>query len=730
MGVKKESGDYFRFLIYLIVVVLVNVAGITLFFRIDLTSNNIYSVSKASQEVVATLSEPLTINVFFTKNLPAPHNNTERYLRDLMEEYSVYANKYFNYRFYDVSPEEGEITEETKKNQDLARSYGISPVQIQAIEKDEVKFQKAYMGLVMIHGDIMEKIPTITTTDGLEYRITTAIQKLNNKISALVGLQEKVQIKLFYSSSLNTIATPIMGLKQLPDLSKAIEGAVKELNKKLYDKLEYHYMDPTKDPSLEALAKKYNIQPYGWPAFPEHRIEAGRGYIGLVIEYGDKQAVSIPLIRVLRLPIFGTRYELINLNDLGETINENIESLIGINEDVGYLADHGTLVISSASRASPTSQDTAANLNALISETYTINDVNLKDEPIPDGLNCLIIAGPSEPFKDYELFQLDQFLMRGKNLALFLDTFKEVMPPTQQGMMRFNQGPSYIPLNTGLEKILNHYGVNVKRAYVMDENCYKQQVPANMGGGIQALYFAPVIKNDLINKNLDFLKNIKGFVVVQISPLESIADRIKENGLLVHNLFSSSEKSWEMTGRINLNPMMIRPPNPNEQHSLPLAYLVEGEFSSYFAGKPIPEKETQEDDEEKTDEKQADKKQDIDLSKIEKEGEIIAKGKPAKILLIGSSAILKDNILVAQGKNTNTTLVMNIIDYLNNREDIAVMRAKEHRFNPLADLGAGAKTFVKSFNIVGLPILVAFFGLLIWFLRHSRKKHIQMMFQK
>ena len=185
-----------------------------------------------------------------------------------------------------------------------------------------------------------------------------------------------------------------------------------------------------------------------------------------------------------------------------------------------------------------------------------------------------------------------------------------------------------------------------------------------------------------------------------------------------------------MTGRINLNPMMIRPPNPNEQHSLPLAYLVEGEFSSYFAGKPIPEKETQEDDEEKTDEKQADKKQDIDLSKIEKEGEIIAKGKPAKILLIGSSAILKDNILVAQGKNTNTTLVMNIIDYLNNREDIAVMRAKEHRFNPLADLGAGAKTFVKSFNIVGLPILVAFFGLLIWFLRHSRKKHIQMMLQK
>jgi hypothetical protein len=38
--------------------------------------------------------------------------------------------------------------------------------------------------MVLIHGDLIEQVPTITTTDGLEYRITTAIQKMNNKISA------------------------------------------------------------------------------------------------------------------------------------------------------------------------------------------------------------------------------------------------------------------------------------------------------------------------------------------------------------------------------------------------------------------------------------------------------------------------------------------------------------------------------------------------------------------
>ncbi|MGD2009476.1 MAG: Gldg family protein, partial [Desulfobacterales bacterium] len=85
---KVKSGKYVKFLIYLVAVVLVNLAGITLFQRFDLTANGAYSLSEASRRAVATLSEPLTINVFFTKNLPAPYNNTERYLRDLLEEYA------------------------------------------------------------------------------------------------------------------------------------------------------------------------------------------------------------------------------------------------------------------------------------------------------------------------------------------------------------------------------------------------------------------------------------------------------------------------------------------------------------------------------------------------------------------------------------------------------------------------------------------------------------------
>jgi ABC-type uncharacterized transport system involved in gliding motility auxiliary subunit len=729
MIVNKRSKNFLKFFIYLIVIVLINLAGTTLFFRLDLTENGTYSISKASRQVVSTLSEPLTIKVFFTKNLPAPNNNTEQYLHDLLEEYSIFANQYFNYTFYDVSPDEGDIKQETKENRELAENYGIRPVQIQLVEKDEIKFQKAYMGLVLIHGDIIEKIPTITSIDGLEYKLTTAIKKLNNKISALLSLSEKIKIKLFLSSSLKIVA-PYMKLNNLSGLSKTIEEIVQNLNEKSYGKLEFQYLDPSKDPDLEEIINKYNIMNLKWPDFANGNIKAGNGAIGLLMVYKDK-AVTIPLLHILRLPIIGTHYEMADMNEMEEIISINIESLIDINEDIGYLADHGTLSIQGVSPNDPARQRGQNNLNSfkmLTEQNYSIKPVNLKENYIPESLGTLIIARPTEAFTDYELFQIDQFLMRGKNLALFFDSFKEVMPGGQQGMA-FGQGPVYLPINTGLEKLLKHYGISIKKSYVMDENCYKQELPQNLGGGQRLIYFAPLIKNKFINKDVSFMKNIKRLIAIKISPLEIDKELIEKNGLAAHRLFASSEKSWEMSGRINLNPMFISPPPADEKKSMPLAYILEGQFPSYFAGKPIPEKKAPEKNNENNSD-QKDNKTGFDSPKIESEGELITKGKQAKIFIISSSDMLTDNVLDQEGRSSNAVFVMNVLDYLNNREEIAVMRSKEQRFNPLRESEAGTKTFLKSFNIVGLPILVVIFGLFVLLRRHSRKKRILMMFQK
>ena len=734
----KKSGKYIKFIIYLIVVVLVNVAGITLFVRSDLTASKIYSISKASQAVVESLSEPLTIKVFFTKDLPAPYNNTERYLQDLLQEYTIYANKFFNYEFYNVSTEEGEITANARENQDLANNYGIHPIQIQVVEKDEVKFQRAYMGLVMIYGDLIETVPTITTTEGLEYTLTTTIQKMNNKIGALLSLPEKIDIKLYLSSSLEAVA-PHMGIRDMASMPEEIRAVVDKLNQKLYHKLQYQYIDPTQEQDLETLADRYNVMTLSWPALGKGKVPPGKGAIGLVMEY-DGKSLTVPLLQVIRLPLIGTQYRLTEMEQMEDTINSNVERLIDINEDIGYLADHGTLDLNGAAPnlpGRPPNQESATNFRTMISQNYTIKDVKLKDEGIPEGLNCLVIAGPTEKFTDFELFQIDQFLMQGKNLALVLDRFNEVMPSGQQGA-NFGQQPIFVPLDTGLEKLLEHYGVRIQQSYVMDENCYHQEMPQQFGGGERKIYYAPLVKNRNINQDLDFMRNIKVLVALKISPLELIAERITQNKLKTYRLFASSEKSWQMRGRINLNPMFIKPPaSSDDMQSYPLAYLLEGEFPSYFAGKPMPVKETaakegteKKDTEPQTGSESPDKKADIDLSRIESKGQFLSVGKPGKIFLMASADMLKNNVLDAEGKGSNAVLIQNVIDYLNGREDIAVMRGKEQKFNPLEETPSAVKTFVKTFNIAGLPVLVVIFGLGVWFRRHSRKKYIQMMFSK
>ena len=691
------------------------------------------------------LSEPLTIHVFFTRNLPAPHNSTERYLHDLLAEYAVYAGKNFNYRFYDVSPDDGAPQSAKIENQKLAESYGVHPVQIQAVENDEVKFQKAYMGLVLIHGDLVERIPAITSTDGLEYQITTAIQKLTNKVSVLLGLKDNIEVKLYKSSSLDAIA-PYMGLKALPQLDSEIESLVKKLNNQLYGKLSYAFLDPTLDPKLESDIASHQIMSLKWPELSNGKIPAGQGAIGLVMQYGAK-SVSIPLLQVIQLPIVGTQYQLSDMNAIEEIMNQQVESLIGINETIGYLADHGTpnLYGSPMGRGQQGAPEDVDTFRSLVSKTYSFKDIQLKDQTNLDGFNCMIIAGPTQPFSDYDLFQIDQYLMKGKNLAIFLDAFKE---GRAQPNMFNAQEPAQVPLNTGLEKLLEHYGVSIKPVMVMDENSFKQQVPQQYGGGERNIYFAPLIKNDQINKDYPFMKPIKGLVAYKMSPILANTEKLAQNGIKANLLFSSSPKSWEMKAPLNLNPMFIQPPAASEKMAAePLAYILEGEFPSYFAGKPIPEKPQPEKAPKSPDEvaepdkteveaapdapaAPADAAKSADMSKIEGNGKVIARGKPGKIFLMASSEMLKDNILDEAGRSPNAVFILNVLDYLNNHQDIAMMRSKEQRFNPLADLSPLAKTGIKSLNIAGLPVLVVFAGLIVWLRRKSRRRQIQLMFQK
>ena len=724
MGTFSLKEKYFKFILYILVIVLINIAGVTLFFRMDLTRGGIYSLSPASINVVETLSEPLSIKVFFSKDLPAPHNNTERYLRDLLEEYAGRGGKYFNYAFYNVSAEEGTLTQRADENRDMAKSYGIQPVQIRIMENDEIKFKNAYMGIVIIHGDLIEKIDAVTSTQGLEYQLTTAIQKMNKKVSALLRLDEKVSVNMYLSSSLNTIA-PLIGLDQLPELGKAVAQTIDRLNAKSLGVLDFKQFDISDKAELDAIGKKYELMALSWPALPEKNIADGSGAAGIVITYKGKTA-TLPLIKAVQLPVIGTTYQMADPVVLEEDMNAVVEKLIGINKDLGFLSGHGSLSLMPDRMAMMQGRPSEGlqAFNSLVSSRYSIKPVDLKTGAVPDGLNCLIIARPTEKFSDYELFQIDQALMKGTSLAFISDSFHEAAAPCGMGMPL-----AQVPIDTGLEKLLTHYGINIKKAYVLDKQCYKHQASQEMGGGEQNIYFAPLLKEASINTAPEFMANIKGLIAMQISPLELVKENIDKEKITVTKLFSSSEESWLMEDMINLNPMFITPPEKKEEmKSYDLAYLLSGTFTSYFKGKPLPEKVLGEKDitgetaETKTG--NAAKKPAENPMPLKAGYSFLETSKPAKLFVLPCSQMLEDNMLDPEGQSTNATFILNIIDHLNGEDDIAVLRSKQQTINPIARTTPFDRGFIKAVNIIGLPILVILFGFGVFIKRRARKKKI------
>ncbi len=179
MLVKNKNS----FLIYvgalLFGLIILNVTARDLFYRYDLTDNKKFSLSSSSKTIVSKLDDRLTMKVYFSDDLPNELGNTRRFLQDILEEYRAKSN-YVNFFFHD--PESDTDLEEQ------ARKDGIQPVQMQALENDEMVVKKVYLGMVLLYENKKEIIPLIQSTAGLEYMISTKIKSLINLDKKTVGI--------------------------------------------------------------------------------------------------------------------------------------------------------------------------------------------------------------------------------------------------------------------------------------------------------------------------------------------------------------------------------------------------------------------------------------------------------------------------------------------------------------------------------------------------------------
>lgn len=164
------------------ILALVNIISVRSFVRLDLTRSHAYSLSKVSKKYMRELEDPLTVKAFFTKQLPPPYNTNARYVRDLLDDYRAYSRGRFNYQFIDPADDASMAQE--------ARSLGVYEIQLTAIQKDQFQQKNGYMGLALVYRGKKEVIPLIQETSGLEYQISSAIKKLVQKETKVVGVTQ------------------------------------------------------------------------------------------------------------------------------------------------------------------------------------------------------------------------------------------------------------------------------------------------------------------------------------------------------------------------------------------------------------------------------------------------------------------------------------------------------------------------------------------------------------
>lgn len=671
---KSPNSDFALFIILLI---LANIAAHNAFIRIDLTGPKSYSLSKASKSMVKNLEEPLSVRVFFDDNLPAPYNSVAQYVKDLLVEYKGAANKNFTVTYMDMSK---------PVNADLARDYGLHQIQIQEVKNNEVGFKQGYMGIVITYGDNVDMIDAITGADGFEYKFTSKLSKMINTADTLAGLGngEKIGLTLYISDVLKTLR--INGADQVETV---VKNAFEEVNKKNLGRIDFNVVKPAESETKD-LINKYGIQGIGYKNQKNGNHETA--VLGLVLEYGD--AARILPVNVQQ-SFFG--YAIAGLDSVEDDIAAGLQSLLSKVTQVGYITGHNEL--------DRTDEKQSANFDRLVSGMYEFVDIDLSSEEIPAGMTSIVINGAQYDFTEEELYKIDQFIMRGGNVMFFIDSMSE------DGTAKYYGTQAFVPGEINLDRLLNKYGIERGKNYVMDTNCYVNS--SNQYGKLN-LYWVPILQKENLAKKNPITANLGYVITLQNGSVDITAAQNNKN-IKATVLAKSSDKSWTVDRDIQLNPVMtVAPSDPSRYKSENLAVLLEGKFESAFDGPVDPEPETDEDGNV------------IEMPKgeLETSSYVSTSTQPGKIFFMGSSYVTTYQVLDEQGSTPIAMFLMNVVDYMNGNEDLCTMRTKGLSVNTLTIKSQGAMKFWKYFNQFGLVVILALVGFIVWRARVARRKAI------
>jgi len=515
----------------------------------------------------------------------------------------------------------------------------------------------------------------------------------------------------------------------LPPPHNATERYVRDLLTEYRDASQGHislrFVHPDKDEDKQAAERD------GVLRVQDQKLEADsfsvhEGFRGVAFRYlGDTRAIA----------------KIDDTDGLEYEITQTIKELTGEKVKVGVLAGKNP-----AGQMNPMQMQMGMppqgglKLNALKAylPTYEVQEVQA-DKELPNDLKALLIVQPEEAFTDQELRNIDQYVMHGGSLAVFGGALKvETGSPS----------PTGAAVDSGLNKLLSKWGVSLEGKIVADAQCGRARMPTALGIPIAVPYPpVPIVTFEDYQRNHPVLFRLDQAPLPYASPL-TLNDALKNDQQVKRTILAQSTKnSWLMQGdSIDLK-ARDRWDVPADRQSYVLAVALEGSLPSAFANEALSTPDAPDND----------KKAENQLSRSQK---------PVHVLIAGSGYFMRDEFLPQPQSERNVpsgsvAFALNTVDWLAQDGDLIEIRAKSVEDPSLEvpqnvkqaedtireaigeqDKNKADKAFEERKagmaawdskkiayrwgNMLGLPVLMALFGVLRWRVRKAARANLKL----
>ncbi len=156
-----------------------------IWFRLDLSRNQAYTLSEVARNLYREIPETVTITYYLSEKLTRIHPVPGE-IRELLQEFSSHSRGRIRL-----------VIQDPVKSATVAAAerLGVLPQQIQTMEKDQASVATVYTGLVIEYLNQTDVLPIVFSTGSLEYDLTSRIRALvrgrEREVGVLVAAADK-----------------------------------------------------------------------------------------------------------------------------------------------------------------------------------------------------------------------------------------------------------------------------------------------------------------------------------------------------------------------------------------------------------------------------------------------------------------------------------------------------------------------------------------------------------